>query len=148
MFPFSYSSQEEDIKLKPVIAFDCGTLSVLSLFPIRIYFSQLIVKFRNTVAEIRERDWCNVVTCHMDTLQAYVWRLQNFVLGEHILTPSSVHKAPIKVCHLTSVCGKMLFSNSVRTWSSAKYQIHFTVIFSESHCISLQDKVLCYTWKV
>uniref|UniRef100_A0A453T6N4 WDR36/Utp21 N-terminal domain-containing protein n=1 Tax=Aegilops tauschii subsp. strangulata TaxID=200361 RepID=A0A453T6N4_AEGTS len=55
--------KEEEIKLKPVIAFDC--------------------------AEIRARDWCNVVTCHMDTSKAYVWRLQNFVIGEHILTPSS-----------------------------------------------------------
>jgi U3 small nucleolar RNA-associated protein 21 len=68
--------KEEDIKLKPVIAFD--------------------------VAEIRERDWCNVVTCHMDTAQAYVWRLQNFVLGEHILTPE--HQTPIKCCAI-SACG-------------------------------------------
>ncbi|KAG6531215.1 hypothetical protein ZIOFF_005005 [Zingiber officinale] len=30
-------------------------------------------------AEIRERDWYNVVTCHMDTPQAYVWHLQNFI---------------------------------------------------------------------
>ncbi|CAM8950310.1 unnamed protein product [Rhodiola kirilowii] len=39
--------KEEDIKLKPVISFDC--------------------------AEIRERDWCNVVTCHRDTAQAYIF---------------------------------------------------------------------------
>ncbi|KAG6535484.1 hypothetical protein ZIOFF_000484 [Zingiber officinale] len=38
-------------------------------------------------AEIRERDWYNVVTCHMDTPQAYVWHLQNFVNDEHILLP-------------------------------------------------------------
>ncbi|KAL2230424.1 UNVERIFIED_CONTAM: WD repeat-containing protein 36 [Sesamum indicum] len=37
--------KEAEIKLKPVIAFD--------------------------VAEIRERDWCNVVTCHVDTAQAH-----------------------------------------------------------------------------
>jgi len=48
-------------------------------------------------AEIRARDWCNVVTCHMDTPQAYVWRLQNFVIGEHVLTPSSSTVTPIKV---------------------------------------------------
>ena len=51
----------------------------------------------NRVAEIRERDWCNVVTCHMDTAQAYVWRLQNFVLGEHILKPSAENPTPVKV---------------------------------------------------
>lgn len=33
----------------------------------------------------------------MDTAQAYVWRLQNFVLGEHILTPSPEHQTPVKV---------------------------------------------------
>lgn len=48
-------------------------------------------------AEIRERDWCNVVTCHMDTAEAYVWRLQNFVLGEHILRPCAENPAPVKV---------------------------------------------------
>lgn len=48
-------------------------------------------------AEIRERDWCNVVTCHMDTPSAYVWRLQNFVLGEHILMPSAEEQTPVKV---------------------------------------------------
>jgi U3 small nucleolar RNA-associated protein 21 len=70
--------KEEEIKLKPVIAFDC--------------------------AEIRSRDWCNVVTCHTDTPQAYVWRLQNFVIGEHILTPSSGSKSPIKVMHVFLNC--------------------------------------------
>ncbi|KAK1413287.1 hypothetical protein QVD17_35059 [Tagetes erecta] len=69
--------KEEEIKLKPVIAFD--------------------------VAEIRERDWSNVVTCHMDTPHAYVWRLQNFVLGEHILTPKK-NQAPVKACTISS-CG-------------------------------------------
>ena len=49
------------------------------------------------LAEIRERDWCNVVTCHMDTAQAYVWRLQNFVLGEHILKPCPENQSPVKV---------------------------------------------------
>jgi U3 small nucleolar RNA-associated protein 21 len=33
----------------------------------------------------------------MDAPQAYVWRLQNFVIGEHVLTPSSSTVTPIKV---------------------------------------------------
>lgn len=33
----------------------------------------------------------------MDTEQAYVWRLQNFVLGEHILKPCPENPAPVKV---------------------------------------------------
>lgn len=81
--------KEEEIKLKPVIAFD--------------------------VAEIRERDWCNVVTCHMDTAQAYVWRLQNFVLGEHILTPSSENQTPIKACAI-SACGNFAILGTAGGW--------------------------------
>ncbi|KAL8172434.1 hypothetical protein V2J09_024238 [Rumex salicifolius] len=81
--------KEEEIKLKPVIAFDC--------------------------AEIRERDWCNVVTCHMDTPQAYVWRLQNFVLGEHILTPSAEIEAPVKSCAI-SACGNFAIVGTAAGW--------------------------------
>lgn len=33
----------------------------------------------------------------MDTEQAYVWRLQNFVLGEHILKPCPENPTPVKV---------------------------------------------------
>jgi U3 small nucleolar RNA-associated protein 21 len=81
--------KEEEIKLKPVISFDC--------------------------AEIRARDWCNVVTCHMDTPQAYVWRLQNFVIGEHILTPSSSTATPIKAC-VISACGNFTILGTEGGW--------------------------------
>ncbi|GAB2278180.1 hypothetical protein Dimus_012874 [Dionaea muscipula] len=80
---------EGEIKLKPVIAFDC--------------------------AEIRERDWCNVVTCHMDTAQAYVWRLQNFVLGEHILNPSAEIPTPVKACTI-SACGNFAVLGTASGW--------------------------------
>ncbi|KAK9049733.1 hypothetical protein SSX86_031298 [Deinandra increscens subsp. villosa] len=81
--------KEEEIKLKPVIAFD--------------------------VAEIRERDWSNVVTCHMDTPHAYVWRLQNFVLGEHILTPTIDIQAPVKACSI-SACGNFAILGTAGGW--------------------------------
>ncbi|XP_004513123.1 U3 small nucleolar RNA-associated protein 21 homolog [Cicer arietinum] len=81
--------KEEEIKLKPVIAFDC--------------------------AEIRERDWCNVVTCHMDTAQAYVWRLQNFVLGEHILNPCPENPTPVKACAI-SACGNFAILGTAGGW--------------------------------
>lgn len=79
----------EEIKLKPVVAFDC--------------------------AEIREHDWCNVVTCHMDTTKAYVWRLQNFVLGEHILNPSDENQTPIKACTI-SACGNFAVLGTAGGW--------------------------------
>ncbi|XP_027924771.1 WD repeat-containing protein 36 isoform X1 [Vigna unguiculata] len=81
--------KEEEIKLKPVIAFDC--------------------------AEIRERDWCNVITCHMDTAKAYVWRLQNFVLGEHILNPCPENPTPVKACAI-SACGNFAILGTAGGW--------------------------------
>lgn len=81
--------KEAEIKLKPVIAFD--------------------------VAEIRERDWCNVVTCHMDTAQAYVWRLQNFVIGEHILSPCPEAPTPVKACAI-SACGNFAVVGTAGGW--------------------------------
>lgn len=81
--------KEEQIKLKPVVAFDA--------------------------AEIRERDWCNVVTCHSDTAQAYVWRLQNFVLGEHILTPCPDNPTPVKACAI-SACGNFTVLGTAAGW--------------------------------
>ncbi|KAI3445057.1 hypothetical protein Pfo_001722 [Paulownia fortunei] len=81
--------KEAEIKLKPVIAFD--------------------------VAEIRERDWCNIVTCHMDTAQAYVWRLQNFVIGEHILSPCPEDPTPVKACSI-SACGNFAVIGTVGGW--------------------------------
>nr|XP_008391429.2 U3 small nucleolar RNA-associated protein 21 homolog isoform X2 [Malus domestica] len=80
--------KEEEIKLKPVISFD---------------------------SEIRERDWCNVVTCHMDTAEAYVWRLQNFVLGEHILKPRPENPTPVKACAI-SACGNFAVLGTVDGW--------------------------------
>jgi hypothetical protein len=38
-------------------------------------------------AQVRERDWANVITCHQGSPAAYTWRLQNFTLGEHVLRP-------------------------------------------------------------
>ncbi|CAN1272073.1 U3 small nucleolar RNA-associated protein 21 homolog [Linum perenne] len=81
--------KEEELKLKPVIAFDC--------------------------AEIRERDWCNVVTCHVDTSEAYIWRLQNFVLGKHILRPCPEKPTPVKACAI-SACGNFAILGTAGGW--------------------------------
>ncbi|XP_042014829.1 U3 small nucleolar RNA-associated protein 21 homolog [Salvia splendens] len=81
--------KETEIKLKPVIAFD--------------------------VAEIRERDWCNVVTCHMDTAQAFVWRLQNFVISKNILEPCTQNPTPVKACAI-SACGNFAVVGTAAGW--------------------------------
>ncbi|KAG2249340.1 hypothetical protein Bca52824_088968 [Brassica carinata] len=73
------------------------------------------LKLKPVIAEIRERDWCNVVTCHMDTAEAYVWRLQNFVLGEHILKPCPENPTPIKACAI-SACGNFAVVGTASGW--------------------------------
>ncbi|XP_016730882.2 uncharacterized protein [Gossypium hirsutum] len=84
-----FQFQEEELKLEPIIAFDCD--------------------------EIRERDWCNVVTCHMDSEQAYVWLLQNFVIGEHILRPCPENPTPVKACAI-SACGNFAVLGTAGGW--------------------------------
>jgi len=54
--------------------------------------------------QLRERDWCNVVTCHAGSASAYTWRLSAGALGEHILTPQSGGGACITAVAL-SPCG-------------------------------------------
>ena len=53
-------------------------------------------------AEIRERDWCNVVTCHVDESVAYSWRLQNYVIGEHVLKPTveNCGSVNVRICNI------------------------------------------------
>ncbi|DBB09195.1 TPA: hypothetical protein ACH3X3_007787 [Trebouxia sp. C0006] len=42
--------------------------------------------------QVREKDWCNVITAHQGDAAAYTWRLQNFTLGEHVLKPPTSKK--------------------------------------------------------
>ena len=44
------------------------------------------------LAQVREKDWCNVITAHHGDSAAYTWRLQNFTLGEHVLKPPKSKK--------------------------------------------------------
>lgn len=37
--------------------------------------------------QVREKDWCNVITAHHGDTAAYTWRLQNFTLGQNVLRP-------------------------------------------------------------
>uniref|UniRef100_A0A2N9G265 WDR36/Utp21 C-terminal domain-containing protein n=1 Tax=Fagus sylvatica TaxID=28930 RepID=A0A2N9G265_FAGSY len=51
----------------------------------------------------------------MDTAQAYVWRLQNFVLGEHILNPCPENSTPVKACAI-SACGNFAVLGTAGGW--------------------------------
>jgi hypothetical protein len=46
--------------------------------------------------QIRERDWCNVITGHEGDPAAYLWRLQHFTLGDAVLLPrSNAERGPV-----------------------------------------------------
>jgi hypothetical protein len=74
-----------------------------------------------------------VVTCHMDTAQAYVWRLQNFVLGEHILNPCPENSTPVKVrvsFHLSVsfiifLCGRIINLQDVQNPVLSRKHMNF-----------------------
>jgi U3 small nucleolar RNA-associated protein 21 len=54
--------------------------------------------------QLRERDWCNVVTAHAAAPAAYAWRLVDGALGEHVLTPPRSGGAPVTAVAV-SACG-------------------------------------------
>ena len=58
------NTKSQDLKLTPVIDF--------------------------AAAPLREKDWCNVLTCHQDDNRAYTWRFKNAVLGKHVLRPPAL----------------------------------------------------------
>jgi U3 small nucleolar RNA-associated protein 21 len=68
--------------------------------------------------DVRERDWSNVITAHEGDSNAYVWRLQRFALGEHVLAPPPKELLPGRpaAAAVTSValsrCGNFGFVGS------------------------------------
>ena len=54
--------------------------------------------------QLRERDWCNVVTAHAGAPSAYTWRLADGALGEHVLTPPRSSGATVTAVAI-SACG-------------------------------------------
>ena len=54
--------------------------------------------------QLRERDWCNVVTAHAASPSAYTWRLLDGALGEHVLTPPRAAGAAVTAVAV-SACG-------------------------------------------
>jgi U3 small nucleolar RNA-associated protein 21 len=54
--------------------------------------------------QVRERDWSNVVTAHEGDPKAYVWRLQQYTLGEWVLFPPPKELAGAPLAAATTVC--------------------------------------------
>eukprot|EP00963_Diacronema_lutheri_P001243 scaffold80_cov325-Pavlova_lutheri.AAC.33 len=57
-------------------------------------------------SQIREKDWCNLITCHEGDRAAYLWSLKDSALGQHKLIPPGKldDQTPI-TCVGLSVCG-------------------------------------------
>lgn len=41
---------------------------------------------------MRENDWSNVITCHVDDGAVYTWRYKNSVIGKHVLRPPALER--------------------------------------------------------
>lgn len=90
-------------------------------------------------SETRERDWANVVTCHVGEPRAYTWRLKDGVLGERVLTPParvdqngvSDTKSPVSSVAI-SACGNFAFVGGVN---------------GDAHRFNLQSGLLRGTFK-
>lgn len=54
-------------------------------------------------AQVRERDWCNVITAHDGDTSAYTWRLQHFTLGEATLAPPAAELGGTPAAPVTAV---------------------------------------------
>jgi len=70
--------------------------------------------------QIRERDWCNVVTAHAGDPAAYAWRLAHLALGDAVLGPpagarqrgrDALPAAPVTAVALSS-CGNFALVGS------------------------------------
>lgn len=126
-------------------------LQIFLFFFHRMYWFTNFYFVKSTLAEIRERDWCNVVTCHMDTAQAYVWRLQNFVLGEHILNPCPENPTPVKVrvsfyfsfSFIIFLCGRILDFHDVQNPFLSMEKMSFLLFF----CFIWLAKILWFRKK-
>lgn len=54
--------------------------------------------------QLRERDWCNLLSAHSACGRAYTWRLKDGALGEHVLQPPRAAGAPVTAVSI-SACG-------------------------------------------
>ncbi|KAL9250535.1 WD repeat-containing protein [Drosera capensis] len=72
-------------------------------------------------------------------LSAYVWRLQNFVLGEHILKPSAEIRSPVKACAI-SACGNFAVIGTASGWIE---RFNLQSGFSRGSYIDTSEKGAC-----
>lgn len=57
----------------------------------------------NFAAEpMKERQWDNVISCHVNDSRAYTWRYENRVKGKHVLQAKG-SASPVKVCSVRQI---------------------------------------------
>ncbi|CAI5466273.1 unnamed protein product [Closterium sp. Yama58-4] len=88
-------------------------------------------------AEVRERDWANVVTCH-ENPAAFVWELRNFVIGKLKLVPPGIEPSPATAC-AASMCG-----NFALVGTSAGH-LHLFHLQSARHRVAYQTEKMQYS---
>ena len=90
------SSQCNMFMLTASRSFLCWRVLGYSAFECRLQPPACASNLREAVpcaAQIRERDWCNVVTAHAGDPAAYAWRLAHLALGDAVLGPPAGPRA-------------------------------------------------------
>lgn len=67
--------------------------------------------------QLRERDWCNVVTLHLGSASAYTWRLARAAQGEHVLTPPEANGAAVTCARSAHAASRGVLGDSHRLLS-------------------------------
>lgn len=89
-----------------------------------------------------------MVTCHMDTAQAFVWRLQNFVLGEHILRPCPDNPRPVKVRFAISYTVYLSLCHCLHSWLKIGHWLIYLFICLINFRFSSEFSVLIKNFRV
>lgn len=83
-----------------------GSTSVSVLQPIR----------RFAFSQVREREWDNIVTCHLRDRYVYTWNYENCVIGSHRVCSTEPGQPSYPHSVAVSACGNFFFLGTERGW--------------------------------
>lgn len=81
-----YNIAQEELKLFPIVDF-CACNCIFFFFAFFVFLTS-----RNTLANAKEREWDNIVTCHENDDTAYSWNYERKAIGSHHFKCSSIIK--------------------------------------------------------
>ena len=105
--------REDDLKLPPItqMAF-CTPPPFPPLFPLVFASGPCQFLYCSLLAQAKQNQWDNCVTCHANSAIAYTWRKEQYVLGAHQFK-SSATKGSTNLTAGNSLCccdvGNLIF---------------------------------------